>query len=87
MTLNFPNLSRSYVERKQCVSFWGYDSTLEIAFEVDDEALHVICPQAERSEQSLLSAFDDNRTLIEQAAVKKYARNRQSYLRLSSRDF
>ena len=87
MSLNFPNASRSYEQRKQCVSFWGYDSTAEIAFEVDDEALHFMCPNAERNESSLLSAFDDNRARIEQAATKTYVKHRQSYIRLSSKDF
>ena len=87
MSLNFPNASRTYEPRKQCVSFWGYDSTAEISFEVEDEALHVLCPTAERNEDSLLGAFDDNRARIEQAAIKTYGRRRQSYIRLSSKDF
>lgn len=87
MPLNFPNASRSYEPRKQCVSFWGYDSTMEIAFEVDDEALHALCPTAERNESSLLGAFDVNRDRIEKAAIKAYGKGGQFYIRLSSKDF
>ena len=32
MTLNFPNLSRSYEARQNRVRFWGYDSAREITF-------------------------------------------------------
>ena len=87
MALSFPNASRSWDASKQCVSFWGHDSMLEVAFEVEDQAIHLICPAALRNEESLLKAFDVNRSRIEQIAGKVYGKRRGSWLRLSASDF
>ena len=87
MALSFPNASRSWDQAKQCVSFWGHDSMLEVAFEVEDQAIHIICPTALRNEESLLNAFDANRSRIEKIAGQMYGRQRRSYLRLSAADF
>lgn len=87
MALSFPNASRSWDAAKQCVSFWGYDAMHEVSFEVEDQAIHLICPTALRSEESLLNAFDVNRSRIEKVAGQVYGRRRGSYLRLSAADF
>ncbi|HEY2884825.1 MAG TPA: DUF1488 family protein, partial [Rhizomicrobium sp.] len=42
--LNFPNLSRSFDATRQAVRFWGYDSAMEAAFFVNDDALKKIKP-------------------------------------------
>jgi len=88
MTLHFPNASRNYDAGRHCVSFWGHDSTFEITFTLDEEALSKISPYAERDEASLLHVFDVNRARIEEAASVAYSRSqqRQSYHRLSASD-
>lgn len=58
MALNFPNASRSYDERRGCVRFWGYDSSLEIAFFVDVAALQQLSPSTPDEEDGYLTAFD-----------------------------
>ncbi|MEJ2396510.1 MAG: DUF1488 family protein [Candidatus Thiodiazotropha sp.] len=39
MALNFPNPSRSFDASKNRVTFWGYDSVIEISFSVEGDAL------------------------------------------------
>jgi Protein of unknown function (DUF1488) len=89
MTLQFPNASRNYDPARHCVCFWGHDSTFEISFSLDEEALGKISPYADRDETSLLHVFDVNRARIEEAASVAYSRSRQrqSYHRLSASDF
>src|ERR1700716_1661232 len=88
MTLHFPNASRNYSPTRHCVCFWGHDSTFEVSFHVDEEALCKISPYANRDEASLLCVFDVNRAKIEEAASVAYSRSRgrQNYHRLSSSD-
>jgi hypothetical protein len=87
MTLNFPNPSRSYDPIKRCVSFWGHESTFEIVFHVDEDALKIMSPQAQCDEASLLHVFDVNRVQIESVADNAYSLRRQSYHRLTACDF
>ncbi len=42
MTLNFPNPSRSFDASKNRVTFWGYDSVIEISFSVEGDAMHFL---------------------------------------------
>ena len=86
MTLNFPNASRHYNPRQRCVCFWGHDSTFEISFHLDEEALCKISPYVDRNEASLLHVFDINRTRIQESASVAYSRQRQNYCRLSASD-
>ena len=88
MTLHFPNASRIYDPTRHGVCFWGHDSTFEVSFHVDEEALCKISPYANRAETSLLRVFDVNRARIEEAASVAYSRSRgrQNYHRLSSSD-
>ena len=39
MSLNFPNPVRSFDAGRSCVSFWGSDASLEIAFQIEIDAL------------------------------------------------
>lgn len=88
MTLHFPNDSRNYDQTRHCVCFWGHDSTFEVSFHLDEEALLKISPYANRDEASLLHVFDVNRVRIQEAASGAYSRSRgrQNYLRLSASD-
>lgn len=87
MSLHFPNASRVYDSVRHCVTFWGHDSTFEIAFHVDDDVLHRLSPWAERDEAASLRIFDVNRSRIEHVASGVYARRRQNFNRLSTSDF
>ncbi|MEP9352234.1 DUF1488 domain-containing protein [Xanthobacter sp. KR7-65] len=87
MPLHFPNASRIFDPARQCVTFWGHDSTFEIAFHVDAEVLHRFSPKAGHDEAASLQVFDVNRARIERVASGVYARRRQNFNRLSAADF
>jgi hypothetical protein len=72
MRLSFPNSSRSYDESRNCVCFWGYDSTIEVSFYVEVAALMQLCPDMERAEASFLRAFDTLLERIHKVADKVY---------------
>jgi Protein of unknown function (DUF1488) len=88
MPLHFPNASRNYDPARHCICFWGHDSTFEISFCLDEDALFKISPYADRDEASLLHVFDVNLARIQEAASVTYSRSRsrQSYHRLSASD-
>jgi hypothetical protein len=84
-SLTFPNFSRTYDARQQCVRFWAYDDALEIPFFVEASALSHIDPTVTRDELGLLSAFDLHRDRICKAASRIYSRrSRGSYLLTAS---
>jgi Protein of unknown function (DUF1488) len=87
MALSFPNRSRSYDATRHAVRFWGYDSVIECAFLMTEEALKRIRPDARPDEEGLLNAFDQNVDLIYAAAAKVYARGRKGYYALAANDF
>jgi Protein of unknown function (DUF1488) len=87
MSLSFPNRSRSYDATRRAVRFWGYDSVIECAFLVTEEALKRIRPGAPTDEEGLLSVFDTNVDIIHAAAAKVYARGREGYYALIAADF
>tara|TARA_B100000965_G_scaffold496_1_gene423 strand:- start:4194 stop:4463 length:270 start_codon:yes stop_codon:yes gene_type:complete len=76
MTLNFPNLSRSYEARQNRVRFWGYDSAREITFFLDIGALAASNDGAPPDEDSVLAAFDARIERIHAAARKVYGASR-----------
>lgn len=87
MTLNFPNESRSYDERRNLVRFWGYDSALEIAFFLEVGALRKLNPQIRNTETAYFEAFDAARDRILDTASKVYSRGRKDAYLLSASDF
>jgi len=87
MTLSFPNSSRSYDSTRHAVRFWGYDSVIECAFLVTEEALKRIRPGAQPDEEGLLSAFDTNVDRIHAAAAKVYKKGRKGHYALVAADF
>ena len=72
MRLNFPNNSRSFDANRSRVCFWGYDSTIEISFFVEAEALKSLCPEIESVEKEYLKAFDTSPERIQKVADKVY---------------
>ena len=87
MTLSFPNHSRSFDATRRAVRFWRYDSAMEASFFVTEDALKRVQPDAQLDEAALLGAFDANRKLIYQAAVRVYARGRRGSYDLVDTDF
>ncbi len=78
MTIQFPNASRSYDNKRNAVRFWGHDRSMETSFFISAEALQGLKPGAAGDEGSLLEAFDRNRSQICEAAAKLYGRGRKS---------
>jgi hypothetical protein len=79
MRLNFPNPSRSFDETGKRVRFWGYDSAIEVAFFVEEDALKKLCPEMANVEDGFLKAFDDARKRIHEVADKVYVRADDGY--------
>ncbi len=74
MRLSFPNPSRSFDAGKSRVCFWGYDSTIEVSFFVEADALKRLCPEMNSVETGFLQAFDAARKRIHEVADKVYVR-------------
>jgi hypothetical protein len=74
MTLHFPNPSRSFDSIKKRVSFWGYDSVIEVSFSVEKSALLKLYPSMIDTEAGFLKAFDSVLKKIHEAAENVYAR-------------
>lgn len=85
--LTFPNASRSYDAGKQGIGFRGYDSVFEVAFHVEEIALHAMSTNPDHSQSALLALFDANRTEIERVAKRAYYRRKAHFLRLTASDF
>ena len=87
MALSFPNKSRAFDATRRAVRFWGYDSAMEVAFFVTEDALKRVQPDMQSDEAGLLRAFDSNRDLICRRAVGIYARGRKGSYDLVGADF
>jgi len=74
MRLNFPNTSRSFDATRSRVCFWGYDSTIEISFFVEGNALKRLCPEMTSAEAGFLKAFDASLGRIHEVADKVYVK-------------
>ena len=86
MTLNFPNASRSYDEKRSLVRFWGYDSTLEICFFLEAGALLKLTLETNSPDADCLETFDACRDRIFDAARRVYSRRRPGPYLLSAAD-
>jgi hypothetical protein len=84
--LTFPNQSRSYDARLQCVRFWAYDDALEIPFFVEASALCRMDPTVTRDAFGLLGAFDLYRDRICEAAGRVYCRRSRGSYTLTASD-
>ena len=87
MALSFPNQSRAFDATRRAVRFWGYDSAMEVAFFVTEDALKRVQPDMQSDEAGLLRAFDSHRDLICETAVKVYKRRRKGSYDLVDSDF
>lgn len=85
MSLEFPNLSRSFDETRNAIRFTGYDGMFQVPFLVDGGAL-VKSDRRELSETECLNAFDAARNAIHSAARKAYSPGRRTLYTLTARD-
>jgi hypothetical protein len=87
MTLNFPNPTRSFDEKRNAVGFVGHVGVFEIRFFVEASALGGDgSPAGEKSEATCLSTFDRLRTNIYDAARVAYSHKRLASYTLSAAD-
>lgn len=86
MALTFPNVSRSFDDRRQCVRFTGYDGMSEIRFFISIAALQSAKPHRGASESDSLASFDDQRERILKAATAAYAKKRGNTIELDLPD-
>jgi len=87
VAIDFPNLSRSYDEKRHGVRFWGHDSAKEVSFFIEEDALARVNQTTPRTEDEFLDAFDTNRDRIFQAARKAYSPRSSGFHALSASDF
>jgi len=87
MSLEFPNLSRSYDAKKNRIQFWGHDRAKEISFFVEAGALCELDPQTLDMETGYLKTFDAARDRIQETARKAYSRSGQAAYVLAAADF
>lgn len=87
MTLQFPNISRSFDATRECVRFAGYDHTREVAFFIEADAICRVDGGNLPDADALLAAFDRHRDRICQAAGKAYGRRSEGSYTLKASDF
>lgn len=75
ISIQFPNTSRSFDERKNRICFWGYDRTIEVSFYIGAEVLQTIRKGVGSAEAELLAAFDSALEKIHAVAAKVYAKS------------
>lgn len=78
MSIAFPNRSRSFDSTEKRVRFLGYDGMFEVRFFIGLDALAKTGAGSVSSETDALSAFDDKRRSILEAAEKAYLRGKRN---------
>lgn len=86
MAIAFPNPSRRFDEKNDCVRFIGHDGMFEVPFAVQSSVL-VGSRTAPRSETELLAAFDSARTRILDAARAVFSKGKRGPYMLTKADF
>lgn len=78
MSIAFPNRSRSYDTTEQRIRFLGHDGMFEVRFFIGLDVLAKTAAAKVSSEKDALSAFDEKRRSILEAAEKAYARGKRN---------
>jgi hypothetical protein len=86
MALDFLNNCRSFDAERKTLSFWGSDVMSEVAFRLDESALHRLTGLPHFSEDVALAVFDTNQTDIRNAARRAYKKPSMGYCELSADD-
>ena len=79
MMLRFPNPSRSFDASKSRISFWGYDSAIEVSFYIDAATLKHLSPDMNEVESGFLLTFDAEREHIYEMANRAYMRGGSTF--------
>lgn len=87
MTLAFLNPARSFDEVRNAVRFSGHDGMFEIRFFVEAAALGLSGDDMTEPEARSLSAFDDRRDMIHDAAHRAYSGRGGNFITLTAADF
>ena len=87
MALDFLNNCRSFDPEQKTLNFWGHDVMFEVAFRLNESALHRLTGLPEVDEAAALAVFDSNRTLIRNIARRLYRNTSDRYCELSASDF
>jgi hypothetical protein len=87
VTLNFPNRSRSYDAAAKRIRFVGHDGMFEVPFFVEIAALSATSPATSSGEAEYLSAFDAERSSIQDVAREAYSHGRKNMYVLTRADF
>jgi hypothetical protein len=77
--LAFPNPTRNYDPVNDRISFLGHDGQSEIAFFLRLSALFRLYPRTDKTEASILAAFDAGLNRIHEVAGKAYLRGGRSF--------
>jgi hypothetical protein len=86
MALSFLNNCRSFDSQRKAINFWGHDVMFEVAFLLDESALHSLTGLKEFDEDAALAVFDSDRTNIRKAAHRIYRKTAKRYCELSAAD-
>src|SRR5262249_6206383 len=87
MPLSFPNKSRAFDATRRAVRFWGYDSAMEAAFFITEDALKRVQPDMRPDEAGWLGRCAGQRGPVGATAAKVYARGHKGSYDLVSTDF
>jgi len=86
MALDFLNDCRSFDAERKTLSFWGHDVMFEVAFRLDESALHRLTGLEQFSEDAALTVFDKNVALIRDVARRLYQKVPRRYCELTAAD-
>jgi hypothetical protein len=86
MALKFLNTCRSFDPEKRSLSFWGHDNMFEVAFTLDQPALHRLSGLDEVGEAAASGVFDRHRTQIWNAARRVYKKTSKRFCPISAAD-
>jgi hypothetical protein len=86
VTLNFPNRSRSYDAAAKRIRFVGHDGMFEVPFFLEIAALSA-ATDTSGAEAEYLSAFDAERSSIQDVAREAYSHGRRNMYVLTQADF
>jgi hypothetical protein len=88
MSLDFPNISRSFDDKTRRIRFLGHDGMFEVRFFVDSDAITAKMKRVIVGERDFLAAFDILRTQIYATAKKAYqhGKKKDTYV-LTAADF
>lgn len=85
MAIEFVTNFRGYDPHRRCISFWGHDGGVDIAFRLDQVILEPLLygRDGPLDEVSALMAFDKNIRRIRAFARNLYANDRKNFFKIA----